>query len=321
MEKKTKDKTKDFALLRLRSTGAIITDGYQLYLDNFRKTFRATWLVAAVYALMLGMFSTFYLNMLADVTILITSHAPMSGIIDVLSSYILIVGGGSLLIYILSLLLFGSGFSLLKVHSQQGNMPTTIRWFGFAEKNTVVRTLSAGMLILLYMLLSGALIGGVTYLLKDYLSATALGLLLLLLQFMAVIILPLLLLLATQHVMGATQKGRQPLRHWGSSIVISLVVCIVIGLLSVVTELPAVVLLFANVSSMSGMLLGDPSGMPDYMSWLNVVVFSLAGFIQAYIYLSSLFPFYYLYGSVEVQEKERAEMNKGNDEPLIKQKS
>lgn len=321
MEKKTKDKTKDFALLRLRSTGAIITDGYQLYLDNFRKTFRATWLVAAVYALTLGVCSTFYLSMLADVTILANVHASMSDIMSTFFSYSLVVVGGSLIIYLLSLLLFGSGFSLLKVHSQQDSMPTAIRWFGFAEKKTVVRTLTAGLLLLLYMLLSGAVIGGVMYLLKDYLSATALGLLLLLLQFIAVIFLPLLLLLGTQYIMGATQKGRQPLRHWGSAIVISLVVCIVIGLLSVVTELPAVVLLFANVSSMSGMLMGDPSGMPDYMSWLNVVVFSLAGFIQAYIYLSSIFPFYYLYGSVEVQEKERAEMNKENDIPQIKQKS
>ena len=64
----------------------------------------------------------------------------------------------------------------------------------------------------------------------------------------------------------------------------------------------------AKVVSLAGALQDDPTGMPDYMSWLNIVVFSLAGFIQAYIYLSSLFPFYYLYGSTEAQEKERKEL-------------
>ena len=48
--------------------------------------------------------------------------------------------------------------------------------------------------------------------------------------------------------------------------------------------------------------------MPEYIGRLNFAVFALMGFLQAYIHLSTLFPFYYLYGSIEQQEKERKEM-------------
>ena len=36
---------------RVRSIRAIIRDGYLLYTNNFKKIFRATWLIAIVYAL------------------------------------------------------------------------------------------------------------------------------------------------------------------------------------------------------------------------------------------------------------------------------
>ena len=82
-----------------------------------------------------------------------------------------------------------------------------------------------------------------------------------------------------------------------------------IGIASIVTTLPSLILLAANIQSLGGTIYGDPTGMPSYMIWMNMGVFTLAGFIQAYVNLSSLFPFYYLYGSIETQKKERKDYN------------
>ena len=37
-------------------------------------------------------------------------------------------------------------------------------------------------------------------------------------------------------------------------------------------------------------------------------VFFVAGFIQAYVHLSTLYPIYYAYGSIEQQEAERQQV-------------
>ena len=100
-----------------------------------------------------------------------------------------------------------------------------------------------------------------------------------------------------------------PVRYWGGAIMVLLMVVFVTMSLILITELPAIVLLTAGMVSQAGAFMGDPTGMPDYMVWTNLVVFSLAGFIQAFILLSTLFPFYYLYGSARMQEKERRQIS------------
>ena len=42
------------------------------------------------------------------------------------------------------------------------------------------------------------------------------------------------------------------------------------------------------------------------MTWLTIGIFTIASFLQAYIFLSILFPLYYAYGSIEAGEAERA---------------
>lgn len=100
-----------------------------------------------------------------------------------------------------------------------------------------------------------------------------------------------------------------PIRYWGGAILVLMMVAFVTMSLILITELPAIVLLAAGMVSQAGAFQGDPTGMPDYMVWTNLVVFTLAGFIQAFILLSTLFPFYYLYGSAKMQEKERTQIS------------
>ena len=84
---------------------------------------------------------------------------------------------------------------------------------------------------------------------------------------------------------------------------------LVVGAATLFAALPAQVLSLANLQAEVGVLNGDPLGMPGYMGWLTAVVFTIAGFFQAYIHLSMLFPTYYMYGSIETQEEERRNFN------------
>jgi len=55
-------------------------------------------------------------------------------------------------------------------------------------------------------------------------------------------------------------------------------------------------------------------GMPSYMSWLSLLVYTLAAFIQAYVIMAAFFPAYYMAGSIEQQELSKAQaMTTSND--------
>ena len=101
-----------------------------------------------------------------------------------------------------------------------------------------------------------------------------------------------------------TVKAR--LRHAGQLFVVSLVTIIVCISVWLLTSVPAVILGIANMQAETGVLYGDPLGMPDYMRWLTMGVFTLSSFMQAYIYLAYFFPLRYAYGSIEADETERS---------------
>jgi hypothetical protein len=61
------------------------------------------------------------------------------------------------------------------------------------------------------------------------------------------------------------------------------------------------------MQAQAGILMGDPLGMPSYMGWLAFLVFTLSGFIEAYVILSLLFPLYYMAGTIEQHEIQRNE--------------
>ena len=78
----------------------------------------------------------------------------------------------------------------------------------------------------------------------------------------------------------------------------------------------------ANWESQMGVINGDPQGMPDYVMWLSIGAFLIAGFLRAYVWLTVLCPLYLAKVSIAMQEKEREEFNqktntKNNEEKAI----
>ncbi|MBQ6378801.1 MAG: hypothetical protein IJJ56_08415 [Prevotella sp.] len=136
----------------------------------------------------------------------------------------------------------------------------------------------------------------------------------LLLEMVAVILLLVISYrrLVRKQLFERLPKGSIPrwawLHHLGMETLVWLFCLLVVLSLSIITALPMLIVMAANWLNNVGILTGDPDGMPSYMTWLTIIVFLIAGFIQAYVWLTILGPVYLMRGSISQQEKERAEM-------------
>ena len=98
---------------------------------------------------------------------------------------------------------------------------------------------------------------------------------------------------------------RPGLRHFGLLLTTAFITMLFAVVLTFFCELPAIIIGVANIKAYTGEAAGDPLGMPDYLGTLTFIAFTIAGFIQAYVHLITVFPFYYAYGSIDTLEKER----------------
>ena len=105
-------------------------------------------------------------------------------------------------------------------------------------------------------------------------------------------------------------RGGIWMRHFGKLTLVSMVCLFIVAILTLLTSLPAVILITANWQSQIGMLNGDASGMPDNVKWLSLGAFAIAGFIQAYVWLTMVLPLYLAKISISVQDKEKEDFNK-----------
>ncbi len=294
----------DFKPYHLRSVGAVIRDGYLLYMDQFRRIFRGTWLVALCYALISGVASSMMVTTISQIFFLRSlGMSPWSPVAILI---------GTIVVMSLAVcLLYASGFSLLHSHLTEDAIPTEIRWFGFMKRKTTIRTFMAWLCLMLIWTFAILLTGMLFHFMQQYLSTVAFYVLTGLTMLVLVLATPLPMMMMVHYILSDSKypfAQKLPLRHWGNTILVALVVFIITQALAFVTELPTNILTIANLQSQMGSLKGDPLGMPDYITWVNIIAFSLAGFIKAYVLLSVIFPLYYLNGSIAAQEKEREEM-------------
>ena len=70
---------------------------------------------------------------------------------------------------------------------------------------------------------------------------------------------------------------------------------LVVLVLTVILQLPAVILGLANVEAQVGLAAGDAVDMPENLWLINVATFSVCSLLQAYIHLGTLFPLYYIW--------------------------
>ncbi|MBQ3699043.1 MAG: hypothetical protein II886_03945 [Prevotella sp.] len=95
------------------------------------------------------------------------------------------------------------------------------------------------------------------------------------------------------------------LRHCGLLLIVLFASILLVLLASCVVLIPAGILCLANQAALQGMMMGDPSGMPSYMTWLTLGTFVLTAFALFYVSQVLLIHYYYACGSIEAREAER----------------
>jgi hypothetical protein len=93
------------------------------------------------------------------------------------------------------------------------------------------------------------------------------------------------------------------LSYFGLLFATVLLTGIITSLLTFFCELPGIIIGVANIKAYAGAAMGDPLGLPDYLNTLTFVAFTIAGFIQAYVHLVTIFPLYYACGTVAQREQ------------------
>ena len=287
------EKDNEDILLKDRSSRACISAGYRLFMSNFKRIFRASWLAALVFAAMVSVGGT--MMILQPQLALIVM--PVTILIDVL--------------------FVTYGFSALKQHQETGSIGWTVRWYSF-DSRIFFRTLVAWLCTFVISLVFGSLIGVVAVLLASYLSEyTALASIAIVSLLVFALILPMTY--TNMRYVLTDDKGYwgnlfgyygRGMRRWGFIFLVVFMTALIGGVCYIFTSLPAIILSLAGNEANTGFLYGDPYNMPSYIGWLSAVVFLLIGFIQAYIMLSFLFPLYYMYGSIEAHEQEKNKFNK-----------
>ena len=307
METKNED-----TCLKIRSTRATVAAGLRLYMGNFRRIFYTTWLPALLCALFSGVQSQMLIPAMAR-TLATQANLANGNIGEGLSEYLLL-SCLSLLNIIAMLLFFSYTFHLLSRHREEGIIPIPAKWLTKPDGRSLARTVAVGIVwfvVSLAVMVVCSVVIGIGLGLK---SMTTVGLGLLLGLVFAVLLLPLaypsMRYLTTRDTRLFDLLGsgyRQGWRYWGYIFAVFFVVAIIFAIILSVTTLPAIVLFTANIKAQAGASIGDPLGMPEYMGWMSLLAFTLAGFIQTYILQAAFMPAYYMTGSIEQQEIQRNE--------------
>ena len=224
------EKKNELSAHRARSIQAVLGDGFRLYIQNFWRLVRSSWMQAIIYALVFGgAYTCFFMLLLPRLL-----GSEVSGLSSVVGWPLAIV----CCLLALILFAFAGGFSPLKEHWLTGAISLPVHWWGRWPWRLTVRGL-----------------------------------------------------VRLPRLLWTVIRGKQ----LGSLVTVSLVMFLVVLVLTVILQLPAVILGLANVEAQVGLAAGDAVDMPENLWLINVATFSVCSLLQAYIHLSTLFPLYYIW--------------------------
>ncbi len=308
------DQNTDLSILfRVRTSSAVIRKGYQLYVANFRRLFGSSWVAALAYAIVVALTMSFYISQMPPLVVATLAGGTSPELQGQMALTGLLVSLAGLVLLVVASVLMSYDVSAFGEHQASGTISGAERWYGRLDRKALWPTLRlTGWWVLVAMLASLIMAAAVLLATRHLGHIAGMALIGTTALVMAAAVLPMTY---TSMKYLLTPKASFPrlllttysigLRHWGAIFIVTLVTVITAYVCTLLTELPALILYLANLQSLMGVMQGDPAGMPGYMAWMNIFVFAIAGFIQAYINLSALFPLYYLYGSIEAEENER----------------
>ena len=266
------EKTDDNTLMKARSYRSILAEGYRLYNGNFRKLFKASWLMTLVYTIVGAALGTLGVIRMPNLTALIMALVVLI-----------------LLTIVTETLALATVLSKLKEHQDTNSISIPLSWWK-PEGKLMGRTLKAAVFsIPLYIILVPLfpLILPINYVVMKY-------------------------VMTPEHSFWSSlwSDYKRGLRYWGSTFLVFFVSMLLITLVSIIVMTPAIILTLANIQAQHGLMIGDPLGMPSYILPLMFGTLTLTHFIEFYVVLVVVVHFYYIYGSIETKETEREQQKR-----------
>jgi hypothetical protein len=317
------EKKEDNTLMKARSYRGVLAEGYRLYNGNFRKLFKASWLMALVYAACCGALGTLTAIKVPELTVALMRQLTagqgilMDTVKDYALSFLAIVG---LLLLAIATMSMASATILnkLKEHKLTGTITTPPHWLT-TQPDLMWRSVKGCFLTLLVTVLPLVLYVGLLAV-ADVVSPqftvrhlmTTVGFFLLLAVIVALLSLPLMHVLM-KYVMEAPCGYWRTLasnygcgmRHWGGLFLVFFLSTLLVVLAGLVVTLPANILTYANQQAHQGLLIGDALNMPSYMTVLTFGTCALCSYLEFYVSQVTLVHNYYIYGSIETKEHEK----------------
>lgn len=312
-------------LMRNRSAGSCIKYGYNLYFGNFKKLFKASLLMALLYAIVCGVLGV----MMAIYAPKMLISAPETQLGDSMTEISTTAGGEShtFIMFIIGLLIVIGGFfeimtylkafMFLRNHKSNEDFVSSFLWrkdilpVAFRTLKGIVFTLLiVAIPIILFVI-------AYKYVLYDFFENPSDHVLTFCLTLFTLFLVVTFLLPLTFPMMKyiMEDKGsyltilkngyKSGMFYWGLLFVVFFINAIILAVAGYVIELPAVVISMANYTAYFGQLIGDPLGLPSYILPLTAVVFFFAGVIQIFLRMAVIFTLYYVYGTIEVREEGR----------------
>ena len=285
-------------LYKSRSYGACIKAGYNLYTDNFRKLFKSTWIIAAIIAIVEGLTKT-----------LDTLHvAPVAVAVGIIIEAICAVALFGTIIYIFNQHAVNDEITKVSLKKESKDI--------LHDSIRVLKTIIWQLLLIMPIVAAYLFYAKMTtgHSLSDPYVHKYMIMLFFVFVICIILYMPFNYLIMKYcvgdkiHSWNVITKGyKVGFRHWGFIFAVLFITGIITAVVVLIVNTPHFVILGAKGLSDLGVMQGDPSGLPPFFSVLLFFVFAITTFIGQYVEMAMLFPVYYMYGSIETQEKEKAD--------------
>ena len=305
------DKNERLALSRQRNTGAVITDGYQLFFNNIWSVIKRTWVLAIVYALVFGLMGYYFCQSLLP-KMMTADGLQLSP--SALWPQVGIFGAYVFFFLLMAVLIASKIIKLFREHRKEGSISVHLNWKQLLTPSINRRLLLIVAWLAVAVIVSMALVWGASAGIVAltgaeglFSSVPAMLIVALIVIALMVALLPFGYTLMKNAMDGPLAfyppvKGyRKGFYHEGMLFCVMLTTGIVTLLLTILFEAPAIYMLVAHVEAQKSVLQGDPSGLPGSIAVLTFLAFAFSGVFQAYIHISTLFPLYYTYGKIELK--------------------
>ncbi|MBQ8655474.1 MAG: hypothetical protein IJ527_00180 [Prevotella sp.] len=301
-------------LLKERSSRASLTAGFRLYTGNFRRIFKATWLVALIASLISGVGATVSIVWWPELIAKMFSDLPHAYMYADQYFTLLIILCAFILLSVLDTAIFGGyAAALLKQHQEGGAiLPQQyhLHWEGSMVWQSIKTWFWCGLISLLLCGAVSAFVYWKREMLFDPMHNIVSVVAVIVMTIIVCVVMVPLAYPAVKYLMNEktsfwpllVKRFGTSMRYWGRQFVVLLVCAILLGLLYIIASLPEIIICQANSEARFGVIGGDPLGMPSYITALTCVTCTLGSFMQLYIALPALFCLYYMYGSIDTRE-------------------